>query len=66
MDKAEIIKKIETIADKAKDDQVKLNALSYLLNRFELKEKEEEMKIEDQKFKEKTKERFESLIKAFE
>ena len=65
MEKAELIEKIEHIATKSKDDQTKLNALSYLLNRLELQEKEEELKIESKRFKEESKERIESLMKAF-
>ena len=65
MEKTEIIKKIEYIADKSNDDQIKLNALSYLLNRIELKEKEQKLEEEDKKFKEQSKKRFESLASAF-
>jgi hypothetical protein len=65
MEKTEIIEKIEYIANKGKDDQTKLNALSYLLYRLEYREKEEALKIENEKFKEQTKERIENLMKAF-
>ena len=65
MEKTEIINKIEYIANKGKDDQTKLNALSYLLNRLEYREREEELKSENKKFKEESKERIESLMKAF-
>lgn len=65
MEKTQIIAKIEDIANNATDEQIKLNALSYLLNRLEAKEKEEELKIENEKYKEQSKERIESLMKAF-
>jgi thymidylate kinase len=65
MKKDEIIQSIEQIALKSNDDQVKLNALSYLLNRIEHIEKETELKAENEKFREKSKERFEGLLNTF-
>lgn len=65
MEKIEILQNIEHIADKSEDDQVRLNALSYLLNRIEFKEKELQIKQDSEEFSKKTKEQLANLFKSF-
>lgn len=65
MEKNEIIKKIEYIANNASDEQIKLNALSFLLNKYDMKEKEEELKKETEKNNKEFQKKMQTMISAF-
>lgn len=65
MEKTEIIEKIEYIANNASDEQIKLNALSFLLNKYDMKEKEEELKKETEKSNKEFQKKMQTMISAF-